>query len=90
MSFIRSFVHSFIHAVSQSVSQSVKTTVNANELKPTPCVMYRNQNSVYADRALILITQNIGTWSRLEQHKPVFVEPRGKGDFVEVFVSFLQ
>ena len=30
-------------------------------------------------------SQNSGTWSRLEQHKPLFAEPKGKGDFVEVF-----
>lgn len=35
------------------------------------------------------ITQNSGTWSRLEQHKPLFAEPRGKGDFVEVCNSLL-
>ncbi|KAL9980948.1 hypothetical protein ACROYT_G009592 [Oculina patagonica] len=34
--------------------------------------------------------QNSGTWSRLEQHKPLFAEPRGKGDFVETMERFYE
>ena len=36
---------------------------------------------------VLLPSQNSGTWSRLEQHKPIFAEPKGKGDFVEVGVT---
>jgi len=34
--------------------------------------------------------QSCGTWSRLEQHKPLFAEPRGKGDFVETMERFYE
>ncbi|XP_044173590.1 regulator of telomere elongation helicase 1-like [Acropora millepora] len=34
--------------------------------------------------------QNSGTWSRLEQHKPIFAEPKGKGDFVETMERFYE
>lgn len=34
--------------------------------------------------------QNSGTWSRLEQHKPIFAEPRGKLDFVETMERFYE
>ncbi|KAJ7333753.1 Regulator of telomere elongation helicase 1 [Desmophyllum pertusum] len=34
--------------------------------------------------------QNCGTWSRLEQHKPLFAEPRGKGDFIETMERFYE
>ena len=35
------------------------------------------------------VKQNCGTWSRLEQHKPLFAEPKGKVDFIEVWYSLL-
>lgn len=34
--------------------------------------------------------QNSGTWSRLEQHKPLFAEPKGKGDFAETMERFYE
>ncbi|XP_015754882.1 PREDICTED: regulator of telomere elongation helicase 1-like [Acropora digitifera] len=34
--------------------------------------------------------QNSGTWSRLEQHKPIFAEPKGKVDFVETMERFYE
>lgn len=34
--------------------------------------------------------QNCGTWSRLEQHKPLFAEPKGKGDFIETMERFYE
>ncbi|XP_032236204.1 regulator of telomere elongation helicase 1 isoform X1 [Nematostella vectensis] len=32
--------------------------------------------------------QNTGIWARLSQYKPMFAEPRGKGDFVQTMEDF--
>ena len=32
--------------------------------------------------------QSKGIWSRIEQHKPVFVEPKGKADFTAAMDNY--
>ena len=34
------------------------------------------------------IFQESGIYSRIEQYKPVFVEPKGKADFIEAMEGF--
>lgn len=34
--------------------------------------------------ACFTLLQGSGIWNRIAQHKPLFAEPKGKGDFVEV------